>query len=91
MSSESKQTLADSAANDQYELRVTDAAISADDYKGRRADRRRRSNNPARQPFANRGRNDVDVLKSVEVVEYLDGEPLGVVSWQLPLPTILSD
>ena len=37
MSFAPKQTLADSAANDQYELRVTDAANSTDDWKGREA------------------------------------------------------
>ena len=42
-------------------------------------------------PFANRGRIDCDVPKSVEVVEYLSSEPLGVVGWQFSLPTILPD
>ena len=40
MSFEPKQTLVDSAANDQYELRVTDAANSTDDCKGRVPDLR---------------------------------------------------
>lgn len=37
------------------------------------------------------GRIDCVVPKSVKVVEYLSGEPLGAVSWQFPLPTILPD
>ena len=66
------------------------AVVSGDVSRISRAQHRTRSN-PARQAFANRGRNDCDVLNSVEVVEYLNGELLGVVSWQFPLPTILSD
>ena len=41
MSAEPKQTSPDSAADDQYELRVTHAANSTDDCKGREADGRK--------------------------------------------------